>query len=68
MKLLAIVILGIASLGVWASLKSNDIMQNLKEENNRNRREKEYYLSLYRSANTKLIQFQDSLNKQCICK
>lgn len=40
----------------------------LIEDSRRLRRERDMYDSLYRSANTRLANFQDSINIHCICK
>lgn len=53
---------------VWGVLSLDSKLQNEREENNRIRRERDMYDSLFRTANTRLYQFQDSLNKHCICK
>lgn len=42
--------------------------ENLKDESRRLRRERDMYDLLYRKANTKLSNFQDSINIHCICK
>lgn len=43
-------------------------LETVKGEANQLQRERNMYDSLYRTANTKLYQFQDSINKHCICK
>lgn len=52
----------------WGILELDSKLQNEREENNRNRRERDMYEKLFRTANTRLYQFQDSINQHCICK
>lgn len=42
--------------------------EGLKDESRRLRRERDMYDLLYRKANTRLSNFQDSINIHCICK
>lgn len=42
--------------------------ERLKDESRRLRRERDMYDILYRKANTKLSNYQDSINIHCICK
>lgn len=32
------------------------------------KRERDMFAKLYRTANTNIMQFQDSINKHCLCK
>lgn len=68
MKLLGIVVIPICLIGIWANFESDNITQNLREQNAKLRRERNMYDSLYRTANTRLMHFQDSINCHCICK
>lgn len=53
------------AISLFALNYNNDYYE---EKENRIRLERNMYDSLYRSANTRLYQFQDSINKHCICK
>lgn len=43
-------------------------LETVKGEANQLRREKEMFAKLYRTANTNLCHYQDSINQHCICK
>lgn len=53
---------------IIGTLQLDNKLQNSREQNSQLRRERNMYDSLYRTANTRLYQFQDSINKHCICK
>jgi hypothetical protein len=46
----------------------NTTKEDLQHDINQLRRDKRMYDSLYRTANTRLLQFQDSVNRRCVCK
>lgn len=43
-------------------------LRNSQQNEKQLRKERDMYDSLYRKANTRLSNYQDSINKHCICK
>lgn len=69
MKLLIITAITMFSvISMWGVMNMDSKTQNLKGQNSQLRRERNMYEKLFRTANTRLSNYQDSINLHCICK
>jgi hypothetical protein len=68
MKLLSFIVGVLAGTIVIMNIKSYCVAEEYESKINQLRRDKRMYDSLYRAANARLIHFQDSVNRKCICK
>jgi hypothetical protein len=65
---IAIILIILNAGAVFCSFMSYGEKQELKQTIIQLRRDKRMYDSLYRTANTRLLHFQDSVNAHCDCK